>query len=619
MTPLRGQEEVDTVVLFLRLPWRASVPPGPVVVSLAVSTSAAETPGAFTLQSPVPVATRTFVVREWPRDADALWAAALTTPAVFRVRWTAAPSSFRWTGAMQNRLRRLLTSVDQQGAGDRAAAARPEEVGAVAAIRRIRDAVLYRGERVVDVWCYVTVASDTPEQLDADAARVRSALEMRGVELEEVRFGHAPGFAATLPVGDPLLRGVRWWPPRTGITAAAARTVPADAGRAGDPRGIYVGHDTADHRPVLLDFRHEQDECNTNAVVVGASGEGKSTWLKAVAVTGALLDGWRALVFDVDGEYRALCERLGGAYLDLSGGGGRYPDPCRFPKATGVAQDDAGRFDRLLAAVGGTFADLLEGATEAERAVVEQEAVGLLAASGVRRDRPDTWRNGALPPEFRMAGIYGRIRARGDAGDPWAGPVAQRLWRFFEGSMAGILADPLPIPTMPAPLTVLHLGNPLASDADAATLAVKYQLALSTAWEWLRQGRAAGQWTMVVVDEGQRVFGHPLLARHFAALATTIRKWRGSLVLATNTPGALWEAGHGEALWGNALYKVVFALETDQVDALARHAAVPAGVLDAVRRQLHTRRAVIRDGGRGWVQVRLDLPAGELGLYRTRR
>ncbi len=104
---------------------------------------------------------------------------------------------------------------------------------------------------------------------------------------------------------------------------------------------------------------------------------------------------------------------------------------------------------------------------------------------------------------------------------------------------------------------------------------------------------------MVVVDEGQRVFGHPLLARHFAALATTIRKWRGSLVLARNTPGALWEAGHGEALWGNALYKVVFAVETGQVDALAQHADVPAGVLDAVRRQLHTRRGVIRDGGRG--------------------
>jgi len=579
-----------------------------------------ESPSAFALRSPVPVLSRTYVVRGWPRGASGIWAGALSAPVAFRVRWTAAPSSFRWSWSQEARLRRVLSSVAERAGSDAAAAPRPEEVGVAAAIRRLRDAVLYRGERVVDVWCYVTVLSDSPEQLEADAGRVRAELEARGLELEEVRFGHAPGFAATLPVGDTGLAGLRWWPPRTGVAGAAARVAPADFGRAGDPAGIYAGHDTWDRRPVYLDFRHEADEVNTNAVVVGASGEGKSTWLKAVAVTGALLDGWRVLVLDVDGEYRALCQRLGGVFVDLSGTSGRYPDPCRFPTRTGDPADDAGRYDRLLGAVGGVFAVLLgPAAGELERVAVEQAAAELLAEAGVVRDRPETWPDGEPPAGFSLRDVYRRVALMAASGYAAAARAAPLLWRYFEGSLAGMFADPLPLPTMPAPLTVLHLGNPVTSEADAGALAVKYQLALGAVWEWLRQGRAAGRWTMVVVDEGQRVFAHPLLARNLAALATTIRKWRGSLVLATNTPGALWESGHGEALWGNALYKVVFALEEDQVGALARHAAVPDGVLEAVRAQLHTRRAVIRDGGRGWVQVRLDLPPEELELYRTRR
>ncbi|PZN00771.1 MAG: hypothetical protein DIU76_12080 [Bacillota bacterium] len=86
-----------------------------------------------------------------------------------------------------------------------------------------------------------------------------------------------------------------------------------------------------------------------------------------------------------------------------------------------------------------------------------------------------------------------------------------------------------------------------------------------------------------------------------------------------NAPGPLWKGGYGEAVWANTALKVIFALEAGQVEELDRYADVPQGVLNAIRTQQSTRRAVVRTGGQGWVQVRLSLPVEELNLYRTRR
>ncbi|HEY8415506.1 MAG TPA: hypothetical protein VIK99_07030, partial [Thermaerobacter sp.] len=216
-----------------------------------------EHPRQFIVQSPVPVYTRTFVVRSWPNGGEGIWADLLAMDVAFRVRFTVAPTAFRWSLHEQTRLRRLIRSVEDVQQSDVAAAARPEEVRVAKAIRRIRDAILYRGLRAVDVWCLLTVESDSPENLEADAARVVAALRARGIEVRELRWSHGPGFGATLPVGDVRMRGANWWPPHTGVVTAAAAAVPADTGYAGDPQGIYIGHDLENHAPVLVDFRRE--------------------------------------------------------------------------------------------------------------------------------------------------------------------------------------------------------------------------------------------------------------------------------------------------------------------------------------------------------------------------
>lgn len=579
-----------------------------------------ETSREFIVNSPVPVYSRTFIVRKWPNAGHSLWAALLTLDVPFRIRFTAAPTSFHWSSKEQMRLRRLKRNIMDTESSDIAAVARPEELRVAKAIQEIRDAMMFRGHHAVDVWCVITVESDSKETLESDVSRVLATLQARGIELQEVRYGHGPGFGATLPVGDVLLRGVNWWAPHTGVVYAAAFAVPADTGYAGDDKGIYIGHDIENHAPVLVDYRREDAEANTNTVVIGMSGEGKSTWLKAVAVAGALLDGWHVVVFDVDGEYRALCEQLDGVWIDLSGSTGRYPDPCRFPPPSGDANEDNAQFDRMLGNIAQVFAALLGDPTELELTAIEQAAYGLLLQVGVVREDRSTWDNERLDKaHFSLHAVYSALKEMGEQGNPHAHLASAKLWRYFEGSQSKMFEHPLPPGPMPGRLVVLHLGNPNNNAADAQGLAVRYVLALQSVWEWLRQGRMRGQWTMVVVDEGQRVMQNKILAPAIADLVTTIRKWRGSLCLATNAPGTLWRSPYGEAVWANSAIKVIFALEAAQIEDLARYADIPPGVIDVIRVQQGTKQAVVRTGMQGWVRVRLSLPEQELALYRTRR
>src|ERR1700733_11355900 len=70
---------------------------------------------------------------------------------------------------------------------------------------------------------------------------------------------------------------------------------------------------------------------NSNMVVAGAPGNGKSAFVKALLwnLVGAF--GYRFVATDVKGEYRAIAEALGAPVLDLRPGGPTRINPLRDP------------------------------------------------------------------------------------------------------------------------------------------------------------------------------------------------------------------------------------------------------------------------------------------------
>ena len=88
-----------------------------------------------------------------------------------------------------------------------------------------------------------------------------------------------------------------------------------------DPRGFYLGQ-TASGGPVLFDlFAHTNKRISYDFLCAGKKGSGKSTTLKKILLDRAIR-GDIVRIFDVNGEFTMLTEKLGGTVIYLDGQSG---------------------------------------------------------------------------------------------------------------------------------------------------------------------------------------------------------------------------------------------------------------------------------------------------------
>ena len=86
-----------------------------------------------------------------------------------------------------------------------------------------------------------------------------------------------------------------------------------------DPNGFYIGKDRYGTN-ILVDFdRRDDDKTNSNILILGNSGQGKSFLMKLL-LTNLRESGKSVISLDAEQEYEELTENLGGCYVDLMSG-----------------------------------------------------------------------------------------------------------------------------------------------------------------------------------------------------------------------------------------------------------------------------------------------------------
>lgn len=125
------------------------------------------------------------------------------------------------------------------------------------------------------------------------------------------------GFLSACPVGNNQF-GTQY--ERVLPASSVANLFPFNFSGKTDPQGLYLGRDKFGSN-ILVDFdRRADDKTNSNILILGNSGQGKSYLLKLI-LTNLREAGKRILCLDVEGEYRQLCEEgLGGCYIDFMTG-----------------------------------------------------------------------------------------------------------------------------------------------------------------------------------------------------------------------------------------------------------------------------------------------------------
>lgn len=85
-----------------------------------------------------------------------------------------------------------------------------------------------------------------------------------------------------------------------------------------DGSGYYVAKDTTGGLIVLDMWKRGGDRTNSNIVIMGVPGTGKSTAIKSI-ITSERMKGTRIILIDPEGEYKNLCLSLGGDWINAGG------------------------------------------------------------------------------------------------------------------------------------------------------------------------------------------------------------------------------------------------------------------------------------------------------------
>lgn len=86
-----------------------------------------------------------------------------------------------------------------------------------------------------------------------------------------------------------------------------------------DDNGFYFAK-TADGGMMAIDYLFRGgDRTNSNFVITGSPGTGKSTAIKHI-LESMYMSGWKVVIIDPESEYKDMCRKLNGTWLDAGGG-----------------------------------------------------------------------------------------------------------------------------------------------------------------------------------------------------------------------------------------------------------------------------------------------------------
>ena len=163
---------------------------------------------------------------------------------------------------------------------------------------------------------FIELKAKSMEKLKELQSDIAMELTRSKISVDRLTLRQKEGFLSAVPTGSNQF-GAQY--ERVLPASSVANLYPFNFSGKTDPQGAYIGRDKYGTN-ILVDFdRRAEDKTNSNALILGNSGQGKSYLLKLV-LTNIRESGKRIICLDPESEYEDLCEALGGCYIDFMSG-----------------------------------------------------------------------------------------------------------------------------------------------------------------------------------------------------------------------------------------------------------------------------------------------------------
>lgn len=389
------------------------------------------------------------------------------------------------------------------------------------------------------LWVIALYARDAHE-LDEQSRRLEDVLLDADLRFHRASLRQEDALYSVQPFGQNFLgHGRNISPHALAGMFPFARRLQADA--SGIPYGIER---TTGTWVIVNDFALP----NSNLLIIGEPGSGKSMFLKYKA-TWAVLLGMRCYILDLEGEFETMCRALGGTYLDLA-----LESPHHMNLLDLNPNDEAAYHNGMQDVL--HWIELAIGMPDLsayEKNVILIPAYErVMQAAGILRQDPTTWKKRA--PVLRD--LYEAIASHEH---PAAQDLAARLLQLAAGAYENAFSRPTDIDTQ-AKLVVFGLKR-----VPRNFQALRMRQIQTFIWTNILTKQHP---TLVIVDEAWRWLRKENTAEDLAEMARRFRKRFASLHLATQHGSDLSASGSAVVIRDTAEMVMLFRQSSAGRDAL---------------------------------------------------
>jgi len=414
-------------------------------------------------------------------------------------------------------------------------------------------------ERFFQFALYVTIPAKTLTELEQVAKQVASTLSSLLIATVPASLQQAEGFKTTLPTCvDHLLVT------RNMDTTSLATTFPFTSSELTSNEGILYGLNQHNGSLVIFDrFTLE----NANSVVFAKAGAGKSYAIKLEILRSMMFDT-EVIVIDPENEYKALCDAVGGEYVNFSFNSQARINPFDLSALTDTS--DENELNLKILSLHSLFKVIMGNLTPSEEAILDRSLVATYKMKGIT---PDAATQKKDPP--LMEDLY---KALIGMEEPQAKDLADRIEKFVKGSFAGIIDQPSNV-NLKNKFTVFSVR-----DLEDSLKPIAIFIILDYIWTKMRRDLKK---RLLIVDEAWYLMRSPDSAAFLYGIAKRARKYFLGLTTITQDVEDFLNTDYGKAIVTNSSIQILMKQSPAGIDKVSqvfylsegeRHLLLSAGV-----------------------------------------
>ena len=183
----------------------------------------------------------------------------------------------------------------------------------IASLVQQRRALEQNYENLYYIQIVTNVYDNSVESLRKQSEKIINKLKGRRINVDEMYLSQEESYKSALPIGQSFVKDKF----RNFNSGALCACFPFYNSEISHKNGTFLGINMSTATPIFVDFYDRSVLNNSNISVFGQAGSGKTFFVSLLTLRSAI-KGVKSVIIDPEGEYKKICDIVGGANLKIS-------------------------------------------------------------------------------------------------------------------------------------------------------------------------------------------------------------------------------------------------------------------------------------------------------------